>query len=203
MISRRPSQGFFCVILERSEESRILPGPIQGSASPSGPISISRLRSLGLFFASSLLSVIPSAACVWCHPERSRGTPDLFPSLCQRLNIHPTPSELGLFLCHSRAKRRIPDLTWPELGFRLCQRVLILATRAHGRPAKGTRLLRWSGASTGIGSASDRIGKCEGFPNREALASYRICSPQTQKDTISDGRGDCFGPLFVGRAPVC
>jgi hypothetical protein len=33
-------------------------------------------------------------------------------------------------------------------------------------------------------SASDRIGKSRGLPNRGALASYRICSPQTQKDTL-------------------
>ena len=33
---------------------------------------------------------------------------------------------------------------------------LTLATRAHGRPAEGARLLRWSGASNGI--ASHRIG---------------------------------------------
>ncbi len=45
--------------------------------------------------------------------------------------------------------------------------------------------------------ASHRIGNSEGFPNQGALASYRNCSPQTQKDTFSDDPPACYPRLDI------
>jgi hypothetical protein len=117
----------------------------------------------------------------------------------------------ALFLCHSRAQAAGAKNPGSFLAS-LCREVSQTHDRAlgagdgadfTGEVVEGTRLLRWSGASNGIGS--HRLASVKAGVSQIAERPHRIgfARLRHKKTLCSDERGDASGLPFVGRTAVC